>query len=1125
MRGHVAAEEAGIRFVPGARVRLLDGFEYLAWPKDRAAYGRLARLLSRGRMEAPKGECRIDRDDLIAHAEGLALALLPPDALDESFAARLRRDADALRECRPALPLFCAVQHRFRGDDRRRLDRLAAMAGAARAPLLAAGGVRYHHPDRRRLADVLTAIRLGATIDTLGHAAEANAEAHLKPGGEMSRLFEGHEEAVANVMRVVAACSFSMKDLSYEYPDEILDGASTPQEMLKRCVARAMTQRWPSGVPKGVRAQIWHELRLIERLDYASYFLTVHKIVRFAAGKKILCQGRGSAANSVVCYALGITSVPPEKFDLLFERFMSAPRNEPPDVDVDFEHERREEVIQHIYERYGHDHAALAATVIRYRERSAIREVGKAVGLSEDVTGRLAKAVWGAGARSLREVAAGEGLDPEGDRRLGMACDLAEELIEFPRHLATHVGGFVITRGPLTELAVVTKAAMENRRTIEWDKDDIEALCILKVDVLGLGMLSCVRRAFDLIAQHGGKTYTLARVPQDCERTYEMLSRADSLGVFQVESRAQMNMLPRLRPKTFYDLVIEVAIVRPGPIQGDMVRPYLRQRESGKEPTFPKEELRGVLSKMLGVPLFQEQAMQIAITAAGFSPEDADRLRRAMATFRNDGKVAEFEARFVEGMVQNGYARDFTERRFRQIKGFGSYGFPESHAVAFAQLVYVSAWIKCHHPAVFAAALLNSQPMGFYAPAQIVRDAREHGVRVRPVDVLRSDWDCGLETDPTSANGLALRLGLRMVQGLSEPVAGRIVQAPPRRARPRRGGAAGGGGRLPRPRPGPPRRAVGGRRSRAPLPHAHGRAGGARGGAAPRHGGRGDGVGLRGHRPDAPPPPPAPAAAAAGGARPRRHASADGRAARRPAAAAGHGAGAPAPRQREGRGVLHRRGRVGRGQPRGLPGPGAALPCRGGRGAARRRGGAGGAARDRDGTDRAPDRAPPAGPLAPAGGAGLGRGSGAGALAPGAGPRRRGGAAGPARRPAAGPLPGQPRLPLALLVPIAARPRRADAEAGPAALSRARLGAPGMAVRAGRRGTPATPSGAGPSGPGVGDPVTRPAPRIPAPPAPRWSGFRSTALAATAPGRCSCEHLHAPDRVRSGAICSNPSPA
>ncbi|HYI83545.1 MAG TPA: error-prone DNA polymerase, partial [Acetobacteraceae bacterium] len=707
VRGHVAATQGNLRFVPGARIRLPrpDGCEYLAWPTDRAAYGNLARLLSKGRMNAPKGECRITRDDLLEHAEGLVMALLPPEALETDFGARLSRDAAALRH-RLALPLFCAADHRFRGDDRKRLDLLASMAAAAGAPLLAAGGVRFHAPERRRLADVVAAIRLRTTVDALGFAAAPNAEAHLKSEAEMRRLFAGHEDAVDATMRVVAACSFSMGALSYEYPDEILDEGLSPQETLRRRAAAAMLKRWPGGAPRRIRKQIAHELRLIAQLDYAPYFLTVHEIVRFAVSQKILCQGRGSAANSALCYALGITSVPPEKHDLLFERFISAERNEPPDIDVDFEHERREEVIQHIYERYGRHRAAIAATVIRYRDRSAIREVGKAMGLSEDITAGLAKAVWGAETASLAEVAEAQGYEAAPGSRLRMACELAEELTGFPRHLSTHVGGFVITRGPLTELAIVTKAAMENRHTIEWDKDDIDALRILKVDVLGLGMLTCVRRAFALIAQHGGPALTLQKVPQDEPETYAMLRRADSVGVFQVESRAQMNMLPRLRPEKFYDLVIEVAIVRPGPIQGDMVHPYLRRKSGLEEPTYPSEALKGVLEKTLGVPLFQEQAMQIAIVGASFSPERADQLRRAMATFRHVGLVHTFREEFVAGMVRNKYEREFAERCFSQIEGFGTYGFPESHAAAFAQLVYVSAWIKRHHPAAFAAAIL-----------------------------------------------------------------------------------------------------------------------------------------------------------------------------------------------------------------------------------------------------------------------------------------------------------------------------------------------------------------------------------------------------------------------------------
>ncbi|WP_426958904.1 error-prone DNA polymerase [Muricoccus radiodurans] len=760
-----AGEDWRIRFVPGCRVRLEDGQEYLVWPSDRAAYGRLARMLSAARMRDEKGVCNIPRDALIAAAEGQVMAMVPPEAPDAAFALRLRQDADAMRRGL-ALPMFLAADHRFGGDDRHRLDRLAAMAARARASLIAAGGARMHAARRRRLADVVTAIRLGVTVDALGFHAAQNAEAHLKPAAEMLRLFAGHEEAVAATLRVVEACRFSLRDLSYEYPEEILEPGLTAQQTLERRVAEAVREKWPGGTPDKVARQIAEEMALIARLDYAAYFLTVHEIVRFARSQGILCQGRGSAANSAICYVLGITSVDPDKHRLLFARFLSDARGEPPDIDIDFEHERREEVIQHIYARYGRDRAALTATLIRYRTRSAVREVGKAMGLSEDVTGRLAKSSWHDGP-DLRDMARREGFDTDGNARLGMAMDLAEELHDFPRHLATHVGGFVITRTPLTELAVVTRAAMEDRHTVEWDKDDIAVLGMLKVDVLGLGMLSCLKRGFGLLERHVGERYTLQSVPQDDEATYEMLSRADSLGVFQVESRAQMSMLPRMRPTRYYDLVIEVAIVRPGPIQGDMVNPYLRRREEGWA-TYPSEELRAVLEKTLGVPLFQEQAMEIAIVGAGFSAARADELRRSMASFKHDGKLLRFKEEFIGGMIARGYEPDFAARCWSQIEGFGGYGFPESHAASFAQLVYISAWIKCHHPAVFAAALLNSQPMGFYAPAQIVRDAREHGVRVRPVDVTASDWDCTLERDPDSTGGLALRLGLRMVSGLSE---------------------------------------------------------------------------------------------------------------------------------------------------------------------------------------------------------------------------------------------------------------------------------------------------------------------------------------------------------------------
>ncbi|MFN7633955.1 MAG: error-prone DNA polymerase, partial [Acetobacteraceae bacterium] len=551
-------------------------------------------------------------------------------------------------------------------------------------------------------------------------------------------------------------------------------------ETLEARVAAAAAGRWPEGVPETVARQIAHECALIARKGYAPYFLTVHEIIRFARGRGILCQGRGSAANSAVCYALGITAIAPDKHDLLFERFISDARDEPPDIDVDFEHERREEVIQHIYDRYGRDRAAICATLIRDRERSAIREVGKALGLSDDITSGLAKGVWAPrGERSLDASAADRGLDPSTDPRLGLALDLAEEIQDFPRHLATHVGGFVITDQPLVELAVVRRAAMEDRTTLEWDKDDIEALGMLKVDVLGLGMLSCLRRAFDLLERHGGTRMDLANVPQDDPATYAMLRRGDSLGVFQVESRAQMNMLPRLRPRAFYDLVIEVAIVRPGPIQGDMVHPYLRRRNGLEPVTYASPAMERVLKRTLGVPQFQEQALRIAIEGAGFSPTRADQLRRAMATFRARGNLDTFEAEFLEGMTRNGHDAEFARRCFAQIQGFGTYGFPESHAASVALLVYVSSWLKCHHPAVFAAALINSQPMGFYAPAQILRDARERGVRVRAADVNASAHDCTLEPDAHSRGGLAIRLGLRLVSGLAEAAAHAIAAAAP----------------------------------------------------------------------------------------------------------------------------------------------------------------------------------------------------------------------------------------------------------------------------------------------------------------------------------------------------------
>ncbi|WP_158746726.1 error-prone DNA polymerase [Acidisphaera sp. L21] len=782
VRAHVAAKELKLPFIVGTRLVLDDQASYLVWPTDRASYGRLTGLLSLGRMRAPKGQCAITRAEMLEHAEGWAMAVLPPSLPDALFAERLQADARDLRD-RLAVPLLCSAPVILDGSDRKQLATLASMADAANVGLLATTDPRYHHPDRRRLADILTAIRLAVPVDKIGYAAERSGERCLKSTAEMGRLFAAHPEALANSLLVLeAGLGFSLDQLHHEYPDEILEPGRPPLATLTDRVQEAAAARWPQGVPSDIQKRIAHELALIKELSYAPYFLTVHEVVRFARSQGILCQGRGSAANSTICYVLGITAVDPSKHDLLFERFVSASRNEPPDIDVDFEHERREEVIQHIYERYGRDRAAIVGTVIRYRGRSAIREVGKAMGLSEDVTGRLAKASWGPGRDDgLEALADHEGLDLS-DRRLSLALELAAEIQNFPRHLATHVGGFVMSRGPLTEMAVVGSAAMEGRTVLEWDKDDVDALKLLKVDILALGMLSCLRRGFDLLRQHHRLDYDLAGVPRDCEDTYAMLRRADSLGVFQVESRAQMAMLPRLRPSVFYDLVVQVAIIRPGPIQGDMVHPYLRRRWGQEEPVYPQpspefgdpDELKKVLGRTLGVPLFQEQAMRVAIVAAGFTPNEADQLRRAMATFKHTQGVGVYHDRLVGGMVRRGYDPELAERVFKQIEGFGSYGFPESHAASFAHLAYASSWLKCHHPAVFAAALLNSQPMGFYAPAQIVGDAKKHEVLVRPLDINASDWDSTLEPEIRSADKHALRLGLRLASGLAEEE-GRLI--------------------------------------------------------------------------------------------------------------------------------------------------------------------------------------------------------------------------------------------------------------------------------------------------------------------------------------------------------------
>ncbi len=776
VRGHLAARTSGLRLVVGCRLDLQDGPSLLAYPTDRAAYGRLARLLTQGNRRAVKGDCRLWQADVRDHAQGMLFIAVPTTDLVAFGPALLRYRAWFGDQ------LSLAACHRAQGDDARRLAALAALAKHSRVPLVATNDVLYHVPARRPLQDIMTCIRHHCRIDDAGFRLAANADRHVKAPAEMARLFHAYPDAVARTADLVALCRFELDDLRYEYPEEITTDGRTPHQELEYLTWEGAARRYPNGAPEDVRRTIGHELALIDRLGYAPYFLTVHDIVRFARSRNILCQGRGSAANSAVCYCLGITAVDPARTDLLFERFVSEARNEPPDIDVDFEHERREEVIQYVYEKYGRDRAGIAATVIRYRTRGAIREVGKAMGLSADTVSRLSGAIWGWGKDGLTADRVQElGLDAD-EPRLAQTLALTRELIGFPRHLSQHVGGFVITKGALSELCPIMNAAMPARTTIEWDKDDIDALGILKVDVLALGMLTCLRKGLALLARHHGTTYGLATVPAEDPAVYDMLCRADSLGVFQVESRAQMTMLPRLRPRSFYDLVIEVAIVRPGPIQGDMVHPYLQRRSGAEKIDYPSEDLRQVLDKTLGVPLFQEQAMKIAIVAAGFTPCEADQLRRAMATFRNVGTIHTFRDKLVDGMTARGYDRDFAERCFKQIEGFGTYGFPESHAASFALLVYVSAWLKCHHPEAFACALLNSQPMGFYAPAQIVRDAQEHGVQVLPPDVNHADWDCTLEPpEPTqtrtASQRLCLRLGFRQIKGLARSQAERLIAA------------------------------------------------------------------------------------------------------------------------------------------------------------------------------------------------------------------------------------------------------------------------------------------------------------------------------------------------------------
>ncbi|MEE2996516.1 MAG: error-prone DNA polymerase [Pseudomonadota bacterium] len=770
VRAHRATKETGIRLIVGARLDLQNAPSLLCFPTNRNGYAHLSQLITLGRRRAPKGECEIYLEDVFAHYRGQIFVSLPPDITDKGYTTHLHH----LREVF-GRNLWLAARYRYNGNDATRLCELAQQSTATNIPMVATNDVRMHVPDRKPLMDAITCIREHCTIDQAGFRLAANAERHIKPPEEMARLFRLHPEAIIQTMEITDRCRFSLDELRYEYPDDEVPPGTTPQEELVRLSWEGAQSRYPDGPPDDVCRQIAYELKLIRELNYAPYFLTVHDIVRFARSQGILCQGRGSAANSAVCYCLGITAIDPSRIDLLFERFVSAERNEPPDIDVDFEHERREEVIQYIYEKYGRERAGLAATVIHYRTRMALREIGKVMGLSKDTTDTLVAAARSWRAEDIKSQHIHEaGLNPD-DKRLSLAIHLASELTGFPRHLSQHVGGFVITRGPLSDLVPIANAAMEGRTTIEWDKDDLDTLGILKVDILGLGILSCIRKSFNLLEQHYDRKIDLATVPPEDPAVYDMLCQADSVGVFQVESRAQMTMLPRLKPRNFYDLVIEVAIVRPGPIQGDMVHPYLRRRNGEEKTEYPSKELREVLGKTYGVPLFQEQAMKIAIIAGGFTPSEADQLRRAMATFRHTGTIHTFEEKLVNGMLANGYDADFAEHCFNQIKGFGDYGFPESHAASFALLVYVSSWLKKHYPDVFAGAILNSQPMGFYAPAQLVRDALEHGVEVRPADVNFSNWDNTLENNGTGYR--ALRLGFRQIKGFPKKDATAITDA------------------------------------------------------------------------------------------------------------------------------------------------------------------------------------------------------------------------------------------------------------------------------------------------------------------------------------------------------------
>ncbi len=767
VRAHTAAKKNNIRIIIGCRLDLLDGISLLAYPVTLKAYSQLSNLLTLGNRRAEKGECHLYKEDVYSYSTDVKFIIIPPDKLnelfefDKSFIIALKEYRNVFKE-----NLYIAASRRYRGDDNKYLFCIKELSLQLNIPVVATNDVHYHEASRRQLQDIVTCVRKKCTIYNAGFLLHPNAERYIKPREEMLRLFRQYPEAIDNANAIAESCKFSLDELKYDYPVEITTGGRTPMEEIILLSWQGAKEYFGDNIPDKITNAINHELVFIEQMNYAAYFLTVYDIVRFARSKGILCQGRGSAANSTICFCLGITSVDPTKFELLFERFISASRNEPPDIDVDFEHERREEVMQYVFNKYGRDRAAIVATVTQQHQKGSIKDVGKAMGLSVDTINRLSASIWEFTeewfeGKRLKE----QGLN-EGDVHLRKVLQLTREFMGFPRQLGQHTGGFVITNGKLSDLCPIMNARMEDRTCIEWNKDDIDALGFMKIDVLALGMLTCIRKAFDLAKEHYGLDLTLANIPQDDPAVYEMICHADTIGVFQIESRAQQSMLPRLKPRTFYDLVIEVAIVRPGPIQGDMVHPYLKRR-NGEEPVeYPSKELEEILGRTLGIPLFQEQAMKIAIVAAGFTPTEADELRRSMATFKAKGLVTKFEEKLTKGMTERGYKLEYAQRVFRQLEGFGSYGFPESHAASFALLVYVSSWIKWYFPDVFAGALLNSMPMGFYQPAQIIIDAQKHGVVIKPVDINYSMWDNKLEE--RSGKYCVLRLGFRQVKGLRQ---------------------------------------------------------------------------------------------------------------------------------------------------------------------------------------------------------------------------------------------------------------------------------------------------------------------------------------------------------------------